>query len=106
MEAVRQVERIAKDLTEHPDIVRQNFRENATWDEVHAVVLNASLLSFARTRNGIFCYDASAIGRFFKAMVIGKQAAIGSGKKRRMTAEIAPVGPQGPRRLACWPVGF
>jgi hypothetical protein len=66
IEALLQVERIAKDLGEHPDIVRQNFGVDVSWDEVHAVVLNASFLSLPRTPNGIFCYDASALGRFLK----------------------------------------
>jgi hypothetical protein len=64
--AVRQVERIAKDLTDHPDILRQNFGENATWDEIHTVVLNASFLSFPKSRTGTFSYDASALGRLLK----------------------------------------
>jgi hypothetical protein len=66
VEAMQQVERIAKDLTEHPEIIRQHFGDGITWDKIHAVVLNASFLSFVQSRNGTFFYDASALGRFLK----------------------------------------
>jgi len=66
VEARDQVERIAKDLSYHPEIVRANFGQEATWGEVHAVVLNASFLSFPRSRSGTFFYDASALSRFLK----------------------------------------
>ena len=66
VEAVQQAERIAKDLSEYPDIVRQHFGQGATWDKTHVVVLNASFLSFPRSRNGTFFYDTSALGRFLK----------------------------------------
>ncbi len=65
-EAMQQVERIAKDLGEHPEIVRQHFGDDASWDKIHAVVLNASFLSFSKSRKGTFFYDVSALGRFLK----------------------------------------
>ncbi len=65
-EAMQQVERIAKDLDEHPEIVRQHFGDDASWDKIHAVVLNASFLSFSKSRKGTFFYDVSALGRFLK----------------------------------------
>lgn len=66
VEALEQVERIAKDLSDHPEIVVANFGQDATWSEIHVVVLNASFLSFPRSRSGTFFYDASALGRFLK----------------------------------------
>ena len=66
MEAMQQAERIATDLSEHPEIVRQHFGGDATWDKIHTVVLNASFLSFPTGRKGVFFYDASALGRFLK----------------------------------------
>ncbi len=66
MEAMQQVERIATDLSEHPEVVRRQFGDDATWDKIHAVVLNASLLSFPTSGKGTFFYDASALGRFLK----------------------------------------
>jgi hypothetical protein len=66
VEAMQQVERIVKDLTEHPEIIRQHFGDGVTWDKAHAVVLNASFLSFVQRRKGTFVYDASALGRFLK----------------------------------------
>jgi len=66
VEAMQQVERIAKDLMKHPEIVQQHFGAKATWKHIHAVVLNASFLSFPKSPNGTFFYDASALGRFLK----------------------------------------
>jgi len=66
VDAVLQAERIAKDLGDHPEIVRQHFGPEATWDEIHPVVLNASFLSFRSARPGTYCYDASALGRFLE----------------------------------------
>jgi hypothetical protein len=86
--AFRQVERIAKDLTDHPDIVRRNFGENATWDEVHTVVLNASFLSFPKSRTGTFSYDASALGRFLKEGTLNEIYSIPiNGKTMEMSFE-------------------
>jgi hypothetical protein len=66
-EAMQQVERIAKDLDEHPEVVRQHFGDDASWNKIHAVVLNASFLSFfPNSRKGTFFYDVSALGRFLK----------------------------------------
>jgi hypothetical protein len=66
VEARDQVERIAKDLSDHPEIIRENFGKDAVWSEVHVAVLNASFLWFPRSRSGTFFYDASALGRFLK----------------------------------------
>jgi hypothetical protein len=66
VEARDQVERIAQDLSDHPEIVRANFGQDATWGEIHVAVLNASFLSFPRSRSGTFFYDASALGRFLQ----------------------------------------
>jgi hypothetical protein len=66
VEAMEQVERITKDLIKHPEIIKEHFGVNATWKHTHAVVLNASFLSFPKSRKGTFFYDASALGRFLK----------------------------------------
>jgi len=66
VEAMEQVERITKDLIKHPEIIKEHFGANATWKHTHAVVLNASFLSFPKSRKGTFFYDASALGRFLK----------------------------------------
>ena len=66
-EAMQQVERIAKDLDEHPEFVRQHFGDDAAWGKIHAVVMNASFLSFfPKSRKGTFSYDVSALGRFLR----------------------------------------
>jgi hypothetical protein len=65
-EAMLQVERIARDLNDHPEILRQHFGEDAGWDHVHPVVLNASFLSLQRSPRGTFFYDASALARFLE----------------------------------------
>lgn len=65
-EAMLQVERIANDLSEHPEYIRMHFGAEAQWDHVHPVVLNASFLSLKQSSKGTFFYDASALGRFLK----------------------------------------
>ncbi len=65
-DALKQVERIAQDLADNPDIVRKHFGDEAQWQAVHPVVLNASFLSFHRSPKGTYFYDGSALGRFLK----------------------------------------
>jgi hypothetical protein len=94
VEAMQQVERIVKDLSEHPEIVREQFGDNASWEQIHAVVLNASFLSFSKNRKGTFSYDVSALGRFLKegtlneihsVPVVGKRVDVSVEVKRLWT---------------------
>jgi hypothetical protein len=80
-EAMQQVERIAKDLSGHPEIIRQHFGPNATWNKTHAVVLNASFLSFRPSRAGTLFYDASALGRFLKEGTLNETQFIPRGQE-------------------------
>ena len=66
VDAMKQVERIAGDLAANPQIIRKHFGNDAQWDTVHPVVLNASFLSFHRSPKGTYFYDGSALGRFLK----------------------------------------
>lgn len=82
VEAVEQVERIANDFSDHPEIIWKNFRIDATWNAVHAVELNASFLSFPRSQSGKFLYDASALGRFLKEGTLNEIHSIPIEKRR------------------------
>ena len=66
VEALQQVERIARDLSSNPQIVRKHFGSGATWNSVHSVVLNAFCFSLPRSPKGTYFYDASALDRFLK----------------------------------------
>lgn len=57
-----QVCRIAKDLDNHPEIIREKLGENTTWKRVVPVVLQAMPWSFGKFNNAYF-YDASAFLR-------------------------------------------
>jgi hypothetical protein len=86
--AMKQVERIARDLGDHPEIIRQHFGEDAAWDHIHPVVLNASLLSLQRFRNGTYFYDASALSRFLKEGTLNKIASRTVDGKRLELSEV------------------
>ena len=66
VEALDQVQRIARDLAANPEIVKQHFGENAKWKAIHSVVLNALPFSLRRAPSGTYFYDASALGRFLR----------------------------------------
>jgi len=89
-EAMQQVERIAKDLDEHPEVVRQHFGDDATWDKIHAVVLNASFFSFfPKSRTGTFSYDVSALGRFLKEGTLNEIHSVPvDGKRVHVSVEV------------------
>jgi len=65
-EAQEQVRRIASDLSANPQIVKKNLGEDAEWEAVHSVVLNALPFSLRRAPTGTYFYDASALGRFLR----------------------------------------
>lgn len=89
VEAMQQIERIAEDLTKHPEIVQQHFGAKATWKHIHAVVLNASFLSFPKSRKGTFFYDASALGRFLKEGTLNEIHSVpAEGKRVYVSMEI------------------
>jgi hypothetical protein len=65
-DAAKQVERIKVDLVGHPDILRKQFGENASWKHAHAIVLNALPFSMPQSPKGIYFYDSSALHRFME----------------------------------------
>ena len=70
--AMEQVQRIARDLADNPEIVRRHLGKDAEWDHVHAVVLNAMPFSIRRSPTGVYFYDASALGRFLREGALNK----------------------------------
>jgi hypothetical protein len=64
-EAQEQVKRIAGQLQDHPEIVRQHFGANTRWTRVVPVVLHALPWSFG-CRNGVYIYDASALSHLMQ----------------------------------------
>ncbi len=65
-EAEDQIRRIGKQLTENPHILRQYFGKEAHWETVHLVLLNAMPLAIAGKVDGVYYYDASALGKFLR----------------------------------------
>lgn len=65
-EAQDQVRRIASYLSANSQIVKKHFGEDAEWEAVHSVVLNALPFSLRRASTGTYFYDASALGRFLR----------------------------------------
>jgi len=62
-EAAAQVRRIGKQLAENPDLLKRHLGESAHWSETHLVVLNAMPISVAGEVDGVYFYDASALGK-------------------------------------------
>lgn len=65
-EAEDQIRRIGEQLTENPNILRQHFGKGAHWETVHLVLLNAMPLAIAGKVDGVYYYDASALGKFLR----------------------------------------
>lgn len=59
-EAQIQVKRIAKQFTDHPEIVRQNLGLSAKWNRIVPVVLHALPWSFGSS-DGVYTFDGSAL---------------------------------------------
>jgi hypothetical protein len=89
-EAEEQIRRIGEQLTENPDILRQYFGKESHWEAVHLVLLNAMPLAIAGQVDGIYYYDASALGKFLR--------------EREISILIDPSGSQGgaPERVATY----
>ena len=49
-----------------PRSAASSSEATASWQQIHAVVLNAPFLSFSKNRKGTFSYDVPALGRFLK----------------------------------------
>jgi len=62
---IAQAKRIARQFQANPAVVRQYFGEKASWKQVVPVVLNALPWSAGKL-DDVYCYDASALGRFFE----------------------------------------
>ena len=60
-----QVKRIAQQFTDHPEIVRARFGEDAKWNRIVPVVLHAMPWSFGCS-NGVYMYDASALSHLLQ----------------------------------------
>lgn len=65
-DAADQVKRIGKQLMDDPSILHKELGAHAQWKEVHLIVLNAMPVSFAPAINGVYFYDASALGKFLR----------------------------------------
>ncbi len=83
-EAQQQAKRIARQLNEHPEIVRGQFGPNAKWNKIVPVVLHALPWSFG-CRDGVYIYDASALSHLMRkgfASVVA-ESRIGDNRIRR-----------------------
>ena len=84
LSAAEQVARIASDFRDNRNIVKQHLGTD-DWDDVYPVVLNAMPFSLPTDLNGVFFFDASALGRFFKEGLINYVEASGSGEQRQIS---------------------
>jgi hypothetical protein len=84
LSAAEQVARIASDLRDNRNIIEQHLRTD-DWDDVYPVVLNAMPFSLPTDVNGVFFFDASALGRFFKEGSINFVEASGTGEQRQIS---------------------
>jgi hypothetical protein len=64
--AAGQVRRISQQLTDDPSILQKHLGKDAFWNKMHLVVLNAMPVSMAGEDNGVYFYDASALGKFLR----------------------------------------
>ena len=76
---IEQAARIARQLDENPQIVRQHFGSTASWNRVVACVLHALPWSAGKLAE-VYCYDASALGKFLEDGFIAV----------KMTKKVAP----------------
>ena len=65
-EAADQLRRIGQQLAENPDILKEHLGMTAHWTAVHLVLLNAMPLSVAGQIDGVYFYDASALGKLLR----------------------------------------
>jgi hypothetical protein len=83
-DAAEQLQRIGNQLTENPHILKQHLGKSAHWDAVHLVLLSAMPLSIAGQVDGVYYYDASALGKLLR--------------ERDISILISPSGSQGETR--------
>lgn len=62
---IEQAKRIAEQLDRNPAIVRQHFGEQVSWTRVVPCVLHALPWTSGQL-DDVYCYDASALGKFFE----------------------------------------
>jgi hypothetical protein len=72
-EAADQVRRIGRQFAEDPNILKEHLGAFAHWSKTHLVVLNAMPLSVAGEIDGVYFYDASALGKLLREKQISIQ---------------------------------
>jgi hypothetical protein len=91
-EAGDQLRRIGRQLAEDPSILKKQLGASAHWSGTHLVVLNAMPVCSAGEINGVYFYDASALGKLLR--------------EKQISILIDPSGSQGDTKsvatLALW----
>jgi hypothetical protein len=71
MDAIKQVQRLARAVSVNPDVVSSTFGQAVTWDQIIPCVLNATPWSSGTAIDGVYIYDFSALARFFERRHMG-----------------------------------